>query len=105
MTTNAFFRRLFLSRECGPTTLRTNASANPSSSELMVVHRFGHRLPRLMFDEPFFIVIFRYVDDVHPSVAHLVDRTLPPADPLVRVGFVCFAGSRVVPRCNADASF
>src|SRR5260221_14669460 len=100
MTTNAFFRRLFLRRECGPT--RTNASFNPSSSELMVVHRFRHRLPRLMFGEPFFIVIFSYVGDVHPSVGHLVDRALAPADPLIRVGIVRVSGGVVMPGCNAN---
>src|SRR5258708_20280138 len=100
MTTNAFFRRLFLSRECGPTTLRTNASANPSSSELMVVHRFRHSLARFVLGEPFFIVVFGDVGDVHPSLGHLVNRALAPADPLVRVRIVRVGGGLLLPALN-----
>src|SRR5712672_3430472 len=78
------------------------APACLSSFELMAVHRFRHSLPRFVLGEPFFIVVFGYVGDVHPSVCHLVDRALAPADPLVRVGIVWVGGGVVMPGGNAD---
>src|ERR1700687_2317942 len=78
------------------------APDNLWSSELMVVHLFRLSLDRFMLGDPFFIVIFSDVGDVHPGVCHLVDGARAPAAPLVRVGIVRIGGGVVMPGGNAD---
>src|SRR6266700_155781 len=73
-----------------------------SSSESVAMCHFRYSLARLMLGKPFLIIIFADVGDVHPSVCHLVDGALAPADSLVRVGIVRVGGGIVMSGGDAD---
>src|SRR5579863_4058892 len=52
---------------------------------------------RLVSGKPLFVVVFSNVGNVHPRMAHFVDRPVAVADPLVWIGVVRIGRGVVVP--------
>src|SRR5438046_6136852 len=51
---------------------------------------------------PSVVILVTHVGNVHPRVAHIVNRTVAETDPLIRIGIVQICARVVVPRRNTN---